>query len=87
MEDRIGMVLATRGEQRRETDRQRGRTRFADARPAQAGKKRHVVSLYRRSEPAARPAATRSIEIVWVEHAEPTGSKWSNQAIKYPTRR
>ena len=45
VEDRIGMVLAARGEQRRKADRQRGCTRFAGARPAQADKKRHVRIL------------------------------------------
>ena len=37
MEDRIGVVPTTGGEQCRHGDRQRDRTRFAGTRPAQAG--------------------------------------------------
>ena len=47
MKNRLGVVLTTGSEQRGQGDRQRDRTRFAGARPAQAGEKRHAVSLYR----------------------------------------
>jgi len=39
------MILSAGRVLRGEGDRQRDRTRFAGARPAQAGEKRHAVSL------------------------------------------
>jgi len=48
MEDAFGVtLLPTSGEKYGQGDRQRDRTRIAGARPAQAGEKRHAVSLYR----------------------------------------
>ena len=47
MEDGLGVVLSAGSNKGGQGDRQRDRTRFAGARPAQAGEKRHAVSLYR----------------------------------------
>jgi hypothetical protein len=55
MENRIGMAPAAGGHEDREGDRQRGRTRIAGTRPAQAGVKRHEKSFYRRTVAFERP--------------------------------
>ena len=47
VEDGLGLILPTGSKKGGQGDRQRDRTRFAGARPAQAGEKRHAISLYR----------------------------------------